>query len=400
MYEAGELRLSMLSTHFHPHHAKRRWHKAIALFTAIVFVATNSAIADPSGYLGGSASLGLDAKIMAQNPFGIRLDEKQGAVSGFYDGSSGLPLVIHLQDAHGNISAQENIRRIISGIASETDQKQIFCLLEGAEGYVSAAPLAAFERLGEQPEKLLLTKGMITGPEFAAAGSPTVGLFGIEDGGLYEKNLRAALIARENEARNLAFISEFRGKVRDLLAIRSSKNIKLLTAAEEQLAKTDGDLKDVTATLRKFIRETRSEIFKDNSEKPLSVVEVKRRFPNAYRLLQLDYLWEAARAELENYQAARNRELAEKQKLKAAAPEEIAEKPVKMAPLPSGVSAAKPLDMTVPESEASAKTFPQLPAPVPEKAQKNGPVPSADLELLPELPQDGMVEPKTSLPLL
>ncbi len=294
----------------------RFWRKTVSLSVALIFTFTNSVFAVPGydGYFGqGAPALGFDAKILAENPFGIKVDEKQGSIAGFFDGNPDRPLVVYLQDAHGNISAQQNTKKIIAGIAGGKKQKTIFCLTEGAEGFVSMAPLEAFMWLGYNPENLLLSKGMINGPELAAAGFPNVAVWGVEDRELYEKNLEAALSARKDMAANLEFIGGYRARVRDLAIVKSSKSLKLLFQANDELSKNDANLQEVTKVVKEFIRSKRFEIMRRDPEKPLSVADIKAKFPNAYRLMQLEYLWEDARAELEAYQAKRFQELKDKQ---------------------------------------------------------------------------------------
>ncbi|MBP9866248.1 MAG: hypothetical protein KBC91_07595, partial [Candidatus Omnitrophica bacterium] len=58
----------------------------------------------------------MDSTLLNQNPFGVQVSEEAGSIGSFFQGSEDRPLVIHLVDAHGNISAQKNTARMIGEI--------------------------------------------------------------------------------------------------------------------------------------------------------------------------------------------------------------------------------------------------------------------------------------------
>jgi hypothetical protein len=148
-----------------------------------------------------------DSRMLGENPFGIRLDEKDGSVAGFFSGRGDRPLVIHIQDAHGQIAAQKNIQKILSKIAGSEESPYHLCLVEGAKGYVNRAPLKAFLNTGYDPRPLLLSKAMINGPELASLNRSDMILWGIEDEDLYRRNREAFLKARKTRDENLLFIA-------------------------------------------------------------------------------------------------------------------------------------------------------------------------------------------------
>ena len=225
----------------------RKSKKIIALFTLFVFLSTNTVSAAPGvGALPVLGAGGADSKILLENPFWIPVGEKDGRIAGFFEGRADGPLVIHVQDAHANISAQKSTAKVIGGILagapSAARHSPAFILVEGAEGFISRAPLSAFLNTGVDPREMLLSKGVISGPELASLDHDQVVLWGIEDRGLYERNLKAWAQARRTREENLAFIQALGSKVRDELWNRAPQELKTLLGAEEILTGEDADI--------------------------------------------------------------------------------------------------------------------------------------------------------------
>ena len=298
--------------------------KTTALLTAVLFLVMELVFPLPSaGAQLAAESLfhGVDARLLAENPFGIRLNEEQGTVAGFFDGDPGQPLVVLIQDAHANISAQKSVEGIISTIVGggrskveggrEKNQNVSpstfhlrpstfqYVLVEGASGFVSRAPLTAFTSQGADPVPMLLAKGMINGPELAALKNQDLVLWGIEDAGLYDKNLSAWVETTRLKEKNLAAIDPLLISARDLLWTSASPEFKTLLKADEELSAEDGDAGRAAKLLEKFMRLLRKDLWNQDAARPINAVELQRKFPSVYHLLQMEYLWEDARAELE-----------------------------------------------------------------------------------------------------
>ncbi|MDP3919807.1 MAG: hypothetical protein Q8R76_03260, partial [Candidatus Omnitrophota bacterium] len=297
------------------------WHRSVALTVALMFTWTNVVLPSPSvsgaQVLQWGAKPIADPRILSANPFGVGIDEKDGAVSDFYAGDSDLPLVIHLQDAHGNISAQHKIRRIMNSvIRGEVGDPFIYCLVEGASGFVGRAPLKAFLDLGLDPTESLLAKGVMHGPELAALDNAQIVLWGIEDAGLYDQNLKAWGRARAEREGNRSFINLYKNRLHDAVAHATGKPVRLLRKAEDALSQETPDLEGVSGILQRFMRVYRYELMHRNARKPISIVELKSDFPNAYRFMQLEYLWEDARSELDSYGETKQEEWKRKREQK------------------------------------------------------------------------------------
>ena len=94
-----------------------RWQKITAFWLLLLFGSSDFFIPVPSALAFSTLThSGMDSRILAENPFGIRLDERDGRVAGFFDGASDQPLVIQIEDAHANISAQKKTASIIRSI--------------------------------------------------------------------------------------------------------------------------------------------------------------------------------------------------------------------------------------------------------------------------------------------
>jgi hypothetical protein len=102
------------------------------------------------------------------------------------------PLIIHIQDAHGLLEAQQNISSMIQRLA---EQRGV--TLVGMEGAAGAFTTDRY-RSYPNPEitrglaESFLKEGLLGGPEFSAIVSPIpLTLWGVEDLGLYQDNILA-----------------------------------------------------------------------------------------------------------------------------------------------------------------------------------------------------------------
>lgn len=118
------------------------------------------------------------------------------------------PVVIYIQDVHGQLEAQKNIAAMVLKVLTQHPQA-----LVGLEGAAGKVPIENFRRSSLQINKevgtFFLNTGVITGAEcagFAALQSPT--LYGIEDPELYLKNLAAVRAALPQQKNHLAHIEK------------------------------------------------------------------------------------------------------------------------------------------------------------------------------------------------
>jgi len=99
-----------------------------------------------------------------------------------------------IQDAHGNLSAQESIYQIISELLNALPEKPVV-LLEGAAGEVNTSLLSKYpdSETKIRVAKRLFEEGQIDGVErFNIIEKPDLKLIGIENPSSYQENLKAA----------------------------------------------------------------------------------------------------------------------------------------------------------------------------------------------------------------
>ena len=124
-------------------------------------------------------------------PADIGLLRNQSMGSGF----SSKGVVVQIQDSHCLYEAQKNIGRILNYLSRSCDLK--FVAVEGAAGEVDLSLFGSFpdRKVSDQVVDELVRDGLITGPEqlvvkkYREKKAPV--LFGVEDPGLYCRNLNA-----------------------------------------------------------------------------------------------------------------------------------------------------------------------------------------------------------------
>ena len=102
--------------------------------------------------------------------------------------------IIHIQDAHCNLEAQTNIAKIMRRLKKHG--RMDIVLVEGAQGTVDPSPLKDFpdNKAKKIVSEYLLKNSDISGSEYFSVLSPEeITMFGVEDRGIYEKNLSALL---------------------------------------------------------------------------------------------------------------------------------------------------------------------------------------------------------------
>ncbi len=105
------------------------------------------------------------------------------------------PILVHIQDVHGQKSAQENIANLIGSIQA-TDSSMLLAL-EGTAGKVDLTPFRGLNTpINKEAASFFFNTGLIGGPEYAALAAPVAPVvYGVEDAGLYLKNVAAVKAA-------------------------------------------------------------------------------------------------------------------------------------------------------------------------------------------------------------
>ena len=190
----------------------RRPIKIIAALLAVALAVQDTAWAAPDAF-GGWA----DWSARGGKPRLPKISFVVPASAGFIDGgyrapapAGGAPerLVVLLQDAHANPSAQLNAARILRVVAAAEKVRTIYT--EGAEGDVT---LSGMLRSGTDPADVraaaeaLVRKGRLAGFEFADLSEPgTFALHGVEDEGLYDEALGLYRAAASERATAVRFL--------------------------------------------------------------------------------------------------------------------------------------------------------------------------------------------------
>ena len=102
-------------------------------------------------------------KELTVEDIGISIDA--GTVKSKYQGKTGK-IIVHIQDAHCNYEAQNNINKILDQLSKEDNVRIV--AVEGAEGIVDTTWFKAFPdaEIRREVADYFMKKGEITGAEF------------------------------------------------------------------------------------------------------------------------------------------------------------------------------------------------------------------------------------------
>lgn len=119
------------------------------------------------------------------------------------------PLVIHIQDIHGYLEAQENVAKMIQNLAEGSDLSLVG--LEGAGGPFSIDDFRRYPNaeIKSKVAHFFLKKDQIGGPEYAALTSTkTLTLWGVEDMSLYRQNVDAVKASLQERTQAQSLVSQ------------------------------------------------------------------------------------------------------------------------------------------------------------------------------------------------
>lgn len=162
--------------------------KAIGVFLAVCFMCYNVSFAAPDNAATAAAQEAVKAVITADD-VGIAIDS--GTIKARHNGQSGK-IIVHIQDAHCNYEAQNNINKMLDQLTRECGIDIIS--VEGAEGIVDTTWFKAFPdaEIRKEVATYFMKKGEITGAEFFSITSDFNGtIFGAETRDYYIKNLKS-----------------------------------------------------------------------------------------------------------------------------------------------------------------------------------------------------------------
>ncbi|MBU1127636.1 MAG: hypothetical protein KKE01_00955 [Candidatus Omnitrophica bacterium] len=225
--------------------------KSISLFLVLSF----------SFYNVSFASIEKDDRARADLPLmvediGIAIDS--GTIKSRHQ-TGGDKVIIHIQDAHCNYEAQQNINRILEQLSAECGVNMIS--VEGAEGIVDTSWFRAFPdaEIRKEVATYFMKKGELTGAEFFSIISDNYGgtIFGAESREAYIKNLKAFTATYPYKPMMENFFLDTRTIANRLKAIIYSKKLKALDLKIRAFDSKDIKLGAFAAYLDKCIRENR-----------------------------------------------------------------------------------------------------------------------------------------------
>ncbi len=132
------------------------------------------------------------------DPAEIRIPDKIGVVKETWVPKvrSTDRILIHVQDAHCNYEAQNNIAQILDKLMGEYGDQLTLVAVEGSVGIIDTSPFAEFSdaEIKKEVADYFMKKGKITGPEFLSiTGDHSFTIYGIERKDLYDRNYKAFL---------------------------------------------------------------------------------------------------------------------------------------------------------------------------------------------------------------
>ncbi|MFT5206266.1 MAG: hypothetical protein ACI9CF_000001, partial [Candidatus Omnitrophota bacterium] len=167
-----------------------------------------------------------------QNPFSLKIPSEYSSLKAIHQGSNNK-LIIHIQDAHSNLSAQENIANAMDNLMSQYDIPLV--LSEGGEGDASLGQirkLVSNEDMAIGAKRLLL-EGLISGHEYLnLSKGHSMRIVGIENNELYDQNIEAYIDLKDERKEALSFLRKISTSIqriknkyypKELLAYENSK---------------------------------------------------------------------------------------------------------------------------------------------------------------------------------
>jgi len=152
--------------------------------------------------------------------------------------SQNQKLVIYIQDIHTSVKVQRDIAALIEHLVKQYGVKSV--AYEGNQGLINTDPVFAFpdENLKRAVSEKMLAKLRLSGAEFARVNSKTpFELWGMEDIGLYKKNLRLGEKALRVKQETLNILREIeKGLVKSFDKTASKEALALFRVTENYRA--------------------------------------------------------------------------------------------------------------------------------------------------------------------
>ncbi|MFT5208163.1 MAG: hypothetical protein ACI9CF_001932, partial [Candidatus Omnitrophota bacterium] len=166
--------------------------KAIASLMALLLIAADMGYAAPIGSAPASLAVQrLSIEPLIANPSAIQLPYEHVSVKDFHVGTSGK-LIIHIQDAHANLSGQKSMAKALDALMTQYDLGLV--LVEGSDRNSSLDSIRKLAPLKEWKviARRFLYDGLISGEEYLNLTTEhAMQIKGIEYRELYDDSIRA-----------------------------------------------------------------------------------------------------------------------------------------------------------------------------------------------------------------
>jgi len=197
------------------------------------------------------SAAGTAEQVKVQDILKFKIPANWGVVRDVYDAGTNK-LIINIQDAHCDFTAQKNISHILDSLVK--NYKLQLVALEGAAGKVSNPVLSGFpdQDIRKMAALHLMHTGKLTGAEYLAANSDYgLELYGAEDISLYLENLKAFQESRAfqqeagqyfkvlNKALDLLKVHIYNQQLHDFDALKQKYNLKQISFSQYAQAIAD-----------------------------------------------------------------------------------------------------------------------------------------------------------------
>jgi starch phosphorylase len=185
----------------------KRLQRFFSSLVVVTFFVTNTLTPAPIAY---GQTVENPAKFFNENAFKIPVEF--GKVTDMVKSSDGSPLLIHIQEAHANYDAQNNIKNILEHLSKNYGVNLI--LLEGAGNKLQPELFNFFPKdkeLHQAVTENLIKAGELTGAEVMLidAGDKKIEGWGVESAGAYAKNRAAYQKVYEGRKLTGSFLGAF-----------------------------------------------------------------------------------------------------------------------------------------------------------------------------------------------
>lgn len=215
---------------------KGMWSNFVSVVVVFLFVFS-------SVYLPGQVAEAKATKTIAEVDVGsISVPSHIGSIAESYEAPGATKLVVHIQDAHCNYSAQKNIQSILENVSANNNVSLIG--VEAAKSWMNTSLLNSIPGAERRATAIddLMSQAIINGSTAFAGNQAEIDsvLYGVESRELYMNNLKAYVGLAENKEEMLAQVAN----VKDGLSSLKSHilNEKLLSLINKKAAYTDRNI--------------------------------------------------------------------------------------------------------------------------------------------------------------